>query len=489
MKNTFFTLVFTLIGLINFAQDTTNTSTTNATSFNIKDYSLRDYIAPDIKYRTLAVGSVLGGEGAQSGKYSSNDFNGNANIRLYSYRNLQGYQGSSNTGFQARYYGRSSKYDTNYKHSYSSPVFFIDHRSVNRWYNLNDRFIGIHPLLTADYGYVANNTNGDTLNPGYNSSRQNANVSVIMSVGTGRIQPVTAARRAMDIMISLQKYNRLAKNPTNEQIDSLAKVANTIAFKRFYDSRFKRVYQLAELDSGIQSMGLVDNPDMIYAANLSDIWNYGRTYYRGSGSRFEFGVIPVANYANRERNDGSFDSRSLTTGVGISGFVSWTKRLPINYQWQSDFSIMTTYGVSETDHESFNINQLNASYQSNTQTLSANWNVGYYPNTRTWIQMSPYVKFSAMQMNGQFDNQEPEEEEFFGMESGIDIQAYYYLSPRFRLGLRGGTSFISDRYIDFDDDTRLTVSNQQYSNNNATNVSGQNRFRYNYRFTLSYAIF
>lgn|GEM_PF-6616284 len=54
-------------------------------------------------------------------------------------------------------------------------------------------------------------------------------------------------------------------------IDSLAYVVNRIIYKRFFDFRFKTIYQLEELDKVLQGMGLVDTVDMIYFAYLNHL--------------------------------------------------------------------------------------------------------------------------------------------------------------------------------------------------------------------------
>jgi len=75
----------------------------------------------------------------------------------------------------------------------------------------------------------------------------------------------------MDILLSLQKYNRFSIKPDKAMIDSLAYVVNRIIYKRFFDFRFKTIYQLEELDKVLQGMGLVDTVDMIYFAYLNHL--------------------------------------------------------------------------------------------------------------------------------------------------------------------------------------------------------------------------
>lgn len=94
-------------------------------------------------------------------------------------------------------------------------------------------------------------------------------ITPYISFGKRRIQPIESARQAMDILLSRQKHGRLAKTPDKSMIDSLARVANRIRYKRFFDFRFKTIYQLKELDKALQNMNLIDTVDMIYFANLN----------------------------------------------------------------------------------------------------------------------------------------------------------------------------------------------------------------------------
>ena len=88
---------------------------------------------------------------------------------------------------------------------------------------------------------ILNNTQRNNEN-NYNIQQYNFAINPYLSVGKGRIQPLQSARKAMDILLSLQKYNRLAFLPDTLMIDSLAYVANSIIYKRFYDIRFKDIY-------------------------------------------------------------------------------------------------------------------------------------------------------------------------------------------------------------------------------------------------------
>ena len=435
MKNATFTMLFGLLSLIGFAQDSTNTN------FKIKDYSLRDYVAPDIKFRQLNFLSDAYGNGSQSGDSKYTRIRGNASLAFGNYINVKEFQGSSYTLLNFRNDFNKSIRDTLRSNKSSNSSVNLYYYGQNRWYN-NDRFFGFHPSLGYSFEDGSSSYTLDTITNTSINEAHDINVSFLFSTGAGRIQPVTAARRAMDILISLEKYNRLAKVPTSADIDSLSHIANRIAYKRFFDRRYKRIYQLEELDKGIQDLELVDNLDMVYAANLSDIWGYGRFYSRGSGSRFETGLVPVFSYNYSRTRAQNFDGVREVNGYGGFAFVSWLKQVPISYAWQSDFSVDLSGGIKINN--GLETNQL-AGFDTvtiATELLNMSYSLGFYPNTRTFISLSPFASLAATQWN-----QKGEKTEKLGLNTGINLNSYYYISPRFRLSLSGGLSFLSDEYF------------------------------------------
>ncbi|RLD40783.1 MAG: hypothetical protein DRI89_11260, partial [Bacteroidetes bacterium] len=325
-------------------------SQTFAQEDSIKKYPLKDYIAPDIRYRLLDLGSQLQLSGiniTEREDYSNNNFGADAYLNYYEYENLSNYQGTTNASLNTTYRARWGKRDS-IKDSYSSPHISLRSLSQSRFYNKNGRFWGLH-------GYIYYGFSNSSVKNGEESSNAQFHRFIItpyISLGKGRIEPVESARQAMDILLALQKYNRLGVRPDKLMIDSLARVANRITYKRFYDSRFKRIYQLEELDRAIQNMDLVDTADIVYFANLSDIWNYAGRYNRGSGLRYEGGIIPDFSIVNNEyessdTSHSQYNRKYNDKQYGIYGFFSLRRMKPISYSWQSDIMIDLTFGYEK----------------------------------------------------------------------------------------------------------------------------------------------
>ena len=470
-------LIITLcIGILTFqilAQDSAKTT------FKIIDFSLRDYEAPDIKFKRLDLGTNVDGLGSQIGNSNSNQYGGNLNGNFSTYINNEGYQGRNWISLNLYWDGQVDKDTARYSNR-GSERFSLNYYATNRMYVSERHFFAIHPRVNYShsiYHSVGNNGNNSANSKGHTD---NVNVTATLSVGSGRIQPIAPAREALNILISMQKYNRLAAVPDSAKIDSLAKVANSIIYKRFYDSRFKRVYQLEELDKALQDLGLVSKSDMVYAANLSDIWNFGMNYARGSGTVWEMGLIPNVRYYYNTTTT-SQDVTTETAGsesstLGGFGFLSWNKQTPINFKVQSDLSIRILAGYSDSKQNRYG-NSFN-SYDTNTlvsQSLNVNYGFGFYPNTRTQIRVSANADLAANQIKKATDEMK---DEYIGLRTGLNLSSYYYVSPRFRLELTGDVNFLSDDYLNND-----PVYN--YSNN----LTGFNRFNYSYRLGINYALF
>lgn len=406
----------TLIGLLfifqSFAQDSV------PTSFKIKEFSLRDYVAPDIKYRSLDAGF----SGNLNGDDNFGRHTGRLFLSLNKYQNTVGKQSNLQTQLVAS--GTSNRQDIQ-QSRYSNGFISFNHQNQSRYYRGNENFLGLHLNVTDNFR-SSNSKIQDTVNQQWIEKTNTLYFQGYLTAGRGRIQPVESARRAMDILISMHQYNRLAKSPSNEMIDSLARVANRVVYKRFFDRRFKRIYQLEELDKAIQGMALVDNPDMVYAANLSDIWSFAYNFNRGSGSRLEYGIIPAIFLVNGDSENINPDYKSKSSDLlySISGMLAWTKATPISYKWQSDFSLDVSVGYSK-EVDLINGYALEEGLTANT---NLSWSLGYYPNTRTFLGFTPFVSFVVNTMMANSSDE-------YNGHLGARLSSYYYVSQRFRVNL------------------------------------------------------
>jgi len=402
---------------------------------SIKDYPLKDYIAPDIKYRLLDLGTGIYSNGVQrTTENNPYSFSSNIDLDYYQYINTSAFQGASNIQLDSRYHFNKLVKNDTVKISNNYMRIDLIYGGQNLFYFSDKKFIGVSGFANFQ-SQPLDNQSGEN---GFSDQYYHINLTPYLSIGKGRIQPVQSARKAIDILHALQKCQRLGIFPDTFMIDSLARVANRIVYKRFYDNRFKEIYQLEQLDHAIQDMGLVDTADIVYFAHLNDIWNYAYDFNRGSGVRYEGGLIPLFNYTygtTEIQQDGEDNSSQKTIlDYGLYGFFSFNRMKPINYAWQSNLMIDLTLGINrregstKTNSEEDEIYEYD--YTNLKSVLNASWQFGYFPNTRTFMGLTPYAAVSFTS-DTDFSN------DTFGFNAGILLSAYYYVSPRLRLSFSG----------------------------------------------------
>ncbi|NOX86662.1 MAG: hypothetical protein GXO86_11990 [Chlorobi bacterium] len=460
---------------------------------SIKNYPLKDYIAPEIEYRRMDLGTQMnlnGGDTFEENK-AQNYINANFNLYYYEYLNLAKVQRTEVSTIYIGYSSTWNKNDTVKYSSYYMPVR-LNYLTQTRLYRKNNRFWGIHGNLKY---YLNPSANKKTSEEKIKEFGHIFNITPYISLGKGRIQPIESARQAMDILLSLQKYNRLAVTPDKSMIDSLARVVNRIRYKRFFDFRFKIIYQLEELDKALQSMGLVDTADIIYFANLNDIWNYAQTFKRGSGVRYEGGLIPEFSASQTKEDDPNVPEKLefKNMNYGVYGFFSFNRMRPVSYAWQSNLMIDLTFGVDQrvTKRRDDTAGEtLPGHFRS---MLNASWQFGYFPNTRTFMGITPYTALTF--------TKEKDAGNTFGINTGFRFDSYYYISPRLRLNLSANFYYVND----FDGQVptpfwnTVTYTEQSINNLRRTNadipypvnanVFVKNGIAYDFSFSLRYALF
>ena len=461
---------------------------------SIKDYPLKDYVAPEIQYRLMNLGTWMNSQGGNDfdQKKSQNSFNTNLWLSYYEYLNMAKVQRTEISRLDTRYASIMNKNDS-IKQSSSYLSFRFNYLTQTRLYRKNNTFWGIHGNLEYN---LSPTTQKETSRENIKRSSQYFVITPYLSFGKGRIEPIESARQAVDILLSLQKHGRLSVSPNKSLIDSLARVANRIRYKRFFDFRFKTIYQLEELDKALQGMGLVDTIDMVYFANLNDIWNYARTYKRGTGTRFEGGIIP-AFYANLGKTDDpnvSAKTKNNTMNYGLYGFFSLNRMRPVSYAWQSDLMLDLTFGY---DKEIRKYEQNDEVEKTETEylrsMLNASWQFGFFPNTRTYAGITPYAGLTF--------TSEKDADNTFGVNTGFRFDSYYYISPRLRISLRAGFYYAHN----FDDKVPTpfwntvsyigqSVQHLRETNDNVpfpteATTGLVNGIAYDFSFSLTYALF
>jgi hypothetical protein len=282
----------------------------------------------------------------------------------------------------------------------------------------------------------------------YESDGTSINYSfrVPLSVGKGRIEPVDDARHALYILKELKKNARLTREPTDEEILVISSEISKLKNERVLDARLKKIYELKQLDSLLQSMKLVENDDINYFTTINDMWDFGGLQYRSSGTRISLEYSPMISFRNSEyKRDETdyqnslveyFEDKNFTTNFrnALNLYFTWEK--PFKQKFQS--SLYTSIGYSiEQSHAKYEEIQPNATIteddsKANLLNGYLNYRFGYYPNTRT--DFSTYVSIGTEKMwTTQTYAEQETDSESLDYRTSFGAQFNYYISPKLRL--------------------------------------------------------
>ena len=320
-----------------------------------------------------------------------------------------------------------------YENKDFSSQYHLNGTAENRWY-INQRdggYFGFHGVVGYQHAFRRSELIDLDVETRHQRN-QDVYGQLYTAYGIGRIEPVTYARLAYDTYDWLRKKDRLSENPSNEDMDQLGAVMTEVANTRFFDSRFKRIFQLEQIDSTLRNSGLITEADMVYFAQVADIWGYANNFERGSGSLWEFGAVgDVAyndSYFKRTENDSVLqDDKTIgNNNLAVYGYVRYINQKPINVKWQQDYDIALYAGAGGPFQEISNQDtDLTPNFRS---TLKAGYQIGYYPNTRTyWV-----TRVGGSMLYGENSDAS---DEGFGYALDASSRMYYWITPRFRLSV------------------------------------------------------
>lgn len=298
-----------------------------------------------------------------------------------------------------------------------------------------------------------------------------SDLEVSLLAGWGRIEHVEDARLAVYILDDLIKAGKLSREVTDEDIQQLAETISRLQNERFFDNREKQIWQLQQLDSVMQTLGLTESADMAYFTLLKDNWDYANGPVRSSGfqlaggfrSGMDLAYSLIENRNNFYLQDSVYESGSdeLSRNLRIGGLVQIIYEKPVNLYWQFSIynSLLVSYMGWMSDYHGYDPEY---DYTGNNQRLGPviqddlYISLGYYPNSRT--SMSVYSSTST-NLSLLMDDEE-NRDRGITIYTGLGMDINYYISPRMRLNLDGtvyNTYTWSSNELDYTDrENRIT---------------------------------
>ena len=455
------------------------------------NFDLSKYYTPDIVRNSLDLNFNSAGQYSNSkSRYedpayyadstSTSNINGTINSSFNTYKNTRKRISSLtlNGSFSGSYY--SNLETTRLTNKRNSNAGSLGVNYSDKFYNKSTLFLSAGVIADLNPRNYRQNEKMDLYQKKINGKNIGYYFNPSLGIGIGRIEPVQDARQAIYVLDDLSKKGVLSRQLTNNEVFSLAQQMSKIKNKRFLDSRLRLIEEVTAIDAFFVSNGLLNKSDAAYFTTLYDNWLYGAAFERKSGQTFEFQINgSIRNdYSKTETNftlpDSVYWSKSNSNQVRgeLALVYAFEKPFKLNWQHSANAALKAfTEPIEHTNSNSINNTESIASYNNSQISLSGNYILGYYPNSRTNLQLGINQFFGRHFVKNTTANVDENENKHFNASTKLDFSTYYYLSQQLRIS---GTIW--------------AIKN--YNKNNYTDSSLKgNNFNAQFNVTLNYAFF
>jgi len=438
-----------------------------------EEFNLSTYTPPNYVYKSLDLNYDISGNASYDAVHLGDNlvqkniikyFSTSISPEYFRYSNRENYQGSNDLQLYA---GISINKDDPYNASYSSDqnhlqsgnAVKINYDGENRFYLADKKFFEIDPtvrLITQTTKYTDKTYVEDTLALQITTTlwRPEVYFSAPILFGFGRINNIMDARHALYILDDLKKAGRLSREFKDNDILTIASGITKLKNKRFFDSRLRKIEELVALDSLLRSTGLNGETDALFYATLNDSWSYPGVMYRYSGYRIYGGIDPEyqLNYNKTEAiwkftpdDSKSWENNSVTY-LGL--IVGFKHERPVSLRWQSALDLSAGYGIEQTLRKGRTIlpEPTDTREWKTTQqrgTLSADYGVGFYPNSRTWLNagFQADMLYYGKGTNKPYAQEESDMQPSLFLNLGPSANAWIYLSPQLSISFTAAYNY------------------------------------------------
>lgn len=409
-------------------------------SINLNSYKLTDY-----KYKTLSTGLNANSDNEylnDNVKSSTNGFNSSCSGQYTSTKYSRRYIGYQSLGLSISRGTSRNEYDTvSWSKSANTNVNF-SYNTNNSFYTTDDFFFEVDfrsIILPANYYSKGEFLLNDSKT---NQNNFSINNQLTLQVGKGRIEDVSDARTAIYILDDLQKQGRLSRTLSQQEVFEFADFITQTINKRVIDSRIKRIKEYVAIDSFLVAKGLTTKTDGLYFGLINDNWNYARTQYWQTGSKFYLGVSPFLGYYNRfyKRTENGIVAKNRTelTQYGTSLKAGYQLQRIKGLKWKESFVFEGSLSIYKFDTVGFISNYKD--YK--TINVYTRYMISYVPNTRT--EIIGQVLVSAYKRINEKDSDQ------LYVYPSIKSECYYYFSEKLRLKADAGITYYFDKQLDPD---------------------------------------
>ncbi len=415
----------------------------------VDSFKLADYKLPYLKRKALETSISLSGKNrnmnnekkylSEESTYKTTNFHNNLNIEYTDFVNIQKRQSQSMFSFDFLSDFSKDKSDNGTvtaKHNANmlQPVFHI--QRIDRFYFVPKLFFELAPL--ADYKFVRYYTDNNNLptSPYNENTRkmQDGKLQIALKFGKGRITQVQDARHAIYFLEAFKKLDRMKADLTNDEITELANLIAKLKNDRVYDIRLNDISDIQAVDSFFTAHDYISKSDAKYFTTLSDMWRYGNIYERFSGTRISFAVVPAFRFSSFDSSDKTSNSESVSNwndkAFSIDAGFEFVHQKPIDLYWQHHLRASMYFGMMNGKQTSDSDNYDNKLEIPKIQ-MGLNHGVGFYPNTRTRIDMG--YQFNYLKTFSGEDLGSTVMINSYGLSLSANLSADYYVSKKFRI--------------------------------------------------------
>lgn len=461
------------------------------TTFRLSDYKNPDYLyqSLDLNFGLASNASYNKLTGFNDGNRKSFSLNTQAGASYSRYLNSAKAQGEFWSYFNAGIGSTSGNYqNTNgtsnieNKVNSSNHKEYLDLTGLRRFYNPKQGYIEINGALTID-----NRGNSESQkvwqNNTLNTSQETKDkdfynqVSGSFLIGKGRIEQVQDARMALYVLDDLGALNREKRAVTDEDVVALAQLMTKLKYKRFFDYRLRKIAEITAIDSLLQQSGIVSAADAAYFTSLNDNWAYANNPVRQTGHRIYTGLEAGFNYNYQyEKMDNNFpedlvgERTTKNKMAALKLVVGYAYEKPTSRSWQNFAHVKGGVGIQQYYQNRVNNIEPDPEIETEFYTdvtpaidFSGDCGFGYYPNSRTWLNLSWYLNSSWQTLNeGETKSDKPDHTNSFNIYTGPQFSAYFYLSEKLRLNLSYNAQFYY-KHDNFETETE-GVTDKEYDN-------------------------
>ena len=480
MKKIILVLVASLLAVSTYSQNSTQNEYKEwkSSQSEYADFDIGKYFTPDIVRNQLDINFDFRSDNSRydysypgmDRKIESSNFAGNISSFFSHYVNTRKKISSltGNLSFGGDYYSRKEEQTSTNDNStiFDNVSNSLQQNSLNftwsnKWYFSKLIFMDYGINSNIFYNFKQNKTKNQTEDINQKQKEFSLNILPQVGVGYGRIENVRDASHAVYIANALSKKKVLSRNLSNDELFELAQIISTVKNKRFLDARLHLIDEITSVDSFFSDNDLLTDNGTAYFTTLYDMWQYGDLFSRKSG--YEISFLARPNYSRRNYKYTSVAQEIINNSNQHLISLNFSYEKPFKLNWQHSLSAEVSGGICSSLYQN---KETNNDYKNDTKykAFSAyiGYSLGFYPNTRTNIQITASQEISKNLYENQGDS--------MYAYTMVGANLYYYFSPNLRLS----------------GDYRLMYLPSRIYGENFSNI---NSFSSSFNIRLTYSIF